>query len=162
MFQLWALVKIPAVCNLERMHIVSRLCTMCVVFTTPCWLDGPQSFCALFRSLTEFVFKFVQGWHSVPVYGVSVNLELLARVWLAGAVRAFTMLWFWNIALIKKTVWWENSEVDLSVWPTLISAEAHWAGIHNLLRSGWWVRSRRMPDSTHAFLACAWACMGAQ
>lgn len=129
MFQLWALVKIPTVCNLEQRHILSRLRTMCVVFTTPCRLDGPQSFCALFRTLTEFVFKFVQGWLSIPVYGVSVNLELLARVWLAGAVRAFTTLCFLKYSFNKKkTVWWENSEVDLSVWPTLISAEVHWLG----------------------------------
>lgn len=157
LFQLWALVKTPAVCNLERMHILSRLRNMCVVFTTPCRLDGPRSFHFSAVHYLEFwqsLFSSLSKDGSSFPHGVSVNMELLARAWLAGAVCAFTMFCFLKYSF-NKTVWWEDSEVDLCVWQHLISAEAHWVGIHNPLRCGWWLRSRHMPDGTPAFLACA-------
>lgn len=105
MFQFWALVKTPAVCNLKWMHILSRLCTMCVVFTTPCRLDGPPSFYFSAVHYLEFwqsLFSSLSKDGSPFPYSVSVNMELLARVWLAGAVRAFTTFCFLKYSFNKK------------------------------------------------------------
>lgn len=105
MFKLWALVKTPDVCNLEQMHILSRLRTMCVVFTTPCRLDGSLSF---YFSAVHYLESWQSLFSSLSKDGspfpnsVSVNMELLARVWLAGAVRAFTTFCFLKYSFNKK------------------------------------------------------------